>query len=98
MEKIQAKVTQHTRQRAEEFDLTISKIIWMFWHSEEEKLPKDVKKMKKDKYFGNDGVFYRRYGTYIFTVKKVIDKVSGKDIYLILTICNQEINLKTISC
>ncbi len=97
LEKIPLKLTTHAFDRAKEFRVSVNKVIGMFWYSEPENTPKDLKKRAWQVYRDRqEGVFYRRNGPYVFTAKKIKDRDTNQDIYLLITFCNQEINLKNI--
>ena len=83
-------ITKHAIERGQEFQLSIPKLGWMFWHSEEEPKPPNAHKREVK---GQTTIF-RRCGTHVMVVGITKDRVKNDDIYLLLTIYNQEMDLK----
>lgn len=83
-------LTKHAKQRAEEFNITINKIYWSFWHSENEPNPPGVKKYYDNG--ENDEVLYRRNGTLVMTVRETTNKFTGEPAYLMITMYDQNMD------
>lgn len=83
------KITRHAYERAYEFQLTPSKLVWMFWNSEPESSPpgkrQDSKFADKTRYF--------RHGTFVFVAGETDHKDTGEPIYLLLTVYDQRMSL-----
>jgi hypothetical protein len=81
------KITNHARERAEQFQIPIKKLVWMFWNSEEEPEPPGSKR--------REGwvTAFRRNGTVVMTAGLVNDKRTEEPIYLLLTIYDQRMDL-----
>jgi len=74
----------------EEFGLAYNKVVGMLLHSEEEH--PEIDEYKREKYGDyQDGVQYYRNGTYIFTVRHTTDRMTGKEITLIITLTDQRL-------
>lgn len=87
-------ITAHAYQRAEQFRVPKDKISDLFWGSIQEKLPKDLRKNAKknhEKY--HDCTRYFRNGTYVMVVGEVTHKLHGDEIWLLITIYDQRIDL-----
>jgi len=87
-------LTKHAFERINLYKIPIAKLIWLFWNGEIEKLPKDIKRQKYNKYSDRDKIIHIRNGKYIMTVKQTTNNKNGEPIYLMLTVCDQEINLR----
>lgn len=87
------KATQHARERAELYRLSFKKFMWLALSSFEEKLPDDMREKKIAKW-GYAALSFRN-GPYIFSIKKTPDRETGEDIYLILTIFDQQLDIDT---
>ena len=84
-------LTRHARSRSEQFQLSIEKIIWMFWNSEEQDSPPGSGKYERSG--ANEGVFYRRSGTFVLTAREVTNQFTGKPAYLLITLFDQRLYL-----
>lgn len=86
--------TWHTTERLQQFGVSFEDGLKMFSNSNKEKLDRGLSKKKREKYHGNQNVFYTRYDEFVFTVKDTTDFKTGRPIWLVLTATNQMINLK----
>lgn len=88
-------ITQHAYQRARQFGLKDGKLITeLFWGSVQEKLPKDLRKHARknhEKY--HHCTRYFRNGTYVMVVGEVTHNIQGDDIWLLVTIYDQRLDL-----
>lgn len=82
----------HARERIRECQLSMSKAAWLIYTAQPEKLPKEIKNYKKNKY--SDKALHLRNGTLIFTLLPVKDKRTQDDIYLVLTIFDQRTDVR----
>lgn len=82
------KIVSHAYKRAEEFNLTPSKLAWLFWNSVPEPTPPG---RREGKY--NDTTHYWRNGTYVMVVGETDHKYTGEPIYLLLTVFDQKMYL-----
>lgn len=82
-------VTAHARERAEQFQISIGKLVWMFWNSEEGEVPPNAEKHSKHK----EATLYRRNGTHVMIIAEVKDKYTNEDAYLLLTVYDQRMDL-----
>lgn len=82
--------SNHAKDRLKECQLTLAKANWLLYYGEKEKLPKEMKE-DKDKY--HESAIYIRSGVYIFTLIEVVDKYSGDDVYLVISVYDQRIGL-----
>lgn len=89
------RVTKHAQQRMDEFKMSYKALVWNLLHSVPEK-EGGKGKWKEEKYGGNEGIKYYRSGTYIFTVKNKKDDRTGKEITLVITLCDQRIDLEEV--
>lgn len=89
------RITRHAQQRMDEFKISYKKLVWLLLHSTQEKEPHKGK-WKEEKYHGNEGVKYYRNGVYVFTVRNQIDRKTGKDITLVITVTDQRVNLDQV--
>lgn len=80
------KFSTHARERLVECQLSIPKATWYLYQAIPEKLPKPLKR-KKARYHAT--ALYYRYGTYIFTLLPVIDRDTDEDMYLVVTVYDQ---------
>lgn len=87
--------TKHVWDRCHLYKLTGSELRDLFENSTPEKPPKKIIEHAHNKYRDKqEGVYYLRNGKYLMVVKDIIDKVRGDEIHLLITVCDQEINLK----
>ncbi len=86
--------TKHAIERLQESGLPLKGGVSLVEESQEEKLPRDVIESKREKYNGNQGVFYRRNGTFVFVTKYIIDRFTFRPILLVLTLTDQRVTLK----
>lgn len=84
--------TSHARQRAHEFQISLAKATWLVYTSDVNDLPKELKRAKNAKY--KDRAVYRRNGTYLFTLLPATDNQTGDEIYLVITMYDQRMDLK----
>ena len=82
--------TRHAHERLRECNITIAKASWMLYSSEVDDIPKDIRKYKREKY-GADSL-HLRYGTVLFTLVPAVDKYTGDDIYLVLSVFDQNMS------
>jgi hypothetical protein len=84
--------THHAKERVYEFRLTVKQAIRLLLNAEKEK---DSLHLKRHLKYGRDTAITYRNGTYLFMVLDQKDKFTGEDISLVVTMCDQRINLKT---
>ena len=84
-------LTSHAKQRAQQFRMSVDKVYWSFWHSQEEPTPPGAKKYA-DRGVSEDTI-YRRFETKVMVIKKIVDKYTNKDAYLMLTLYDQRMDL-----
>lgn len=82
--------TKHAKERVYEAGLDIPRAKELYRESLPDK-PSGFKLYKREKYGGNQNVFYRRNGTFIFTVADTKDKMTGQPILLVITFSDQRI-------
>ncbi len=81
----------HAKERLKECQLSMAKANWLIYTGNEEKLPEDLNKAKNEKY--SDKALYIRNGSLLFTLLPLVDKFSGEDIYLIVSVYDQRMDL-----
>ena len=88
---INAKVifTDHAKERIKECQHTEGELIKFLDEATEERLPKDIRRDKAEKYHGNGGISYYRYGPLIYTTRWMIDRFTDKPLLLVITVTNQ---------
>lgn len=84
-ERRRLKITSHAYERAKQFQLTPSKLVWMFWNSEKE--PSPPGKMKDSRFASTTRYF--RNGTFVMVAGETDDKNTGEPIYLLLSVFDQ---------
>lgn len=82
--------TTHSKDRLKECQITVPKATYLLYSGFQEKLPKEL---KQDKIKYNEQAKYIRNGTLIFTVIDAKDKFTHEDIYLVVSVFDQRINL-----
>lgn len=82
------KITRHALDRASEFGFTRKQIELMFWGSVEEPKPPGARENAKYQ------TIYRRYNTVVMIVSVLQDKSAWDNIYLLLTVYDQRMDLK----
>ncbi|MBV6446385.1 MAG: hypothetical protein IFNCLDLE_02683 [Ignavibacteriaceae bacterium] len=82
----------HAKERLKESNVSVSKAAYMLYNAEKEKLDKNLRQYKNKRYGDEEQLFYR-YGTFIFTLRKIKDKYSGDECYLVLTVTDQRLTL-----
>lgn len=86
--------TGHARQRAKLYGISYPQLQEMFEDSQPEKMPKDMISNSYKKYRDKqEGVFYRRNGAVVMVAKDTQDSKTGEDITLLITLCDQRVNL-----
>lgn len=81
----------HAKERIRESNMSLHTAYYFLCNAEKEKNP--MVQYKRQKYHGNNGVKYLRYGSYIFTGKQVIDKRTNEPIFIIITFTDQRVTL-----
>jgi hypothetical protein len=82
----------HAKERLHEFQLTLPKACWLLYQSEVDYLPKEIRDHKREKY--TDKAIYRRYGTIIFTLLPIVDKHTNDEVYLVVSVYDQLMDLE----
>lgn len=82
--------TKHSQDRLRECQINLPKAVFMLYSGTKEKLPKELAKAK-NKY--SDEAIYIRNGTIIFTLIDSINKITKEDIYLVVSVYDQQIGL-----
>ena len=78
--------SNHAKERLKECQLSMAKANWLLYSGVEEKLHRDLRG-SKEKY--TDKALYIRNEVFIFTLIPTIDKFTGDDIYLIVSVHDQ---------
>ena len=84
--------TKHAHDRMRELQLSPSKTAWMLYSAIEDELPKDIREHKRQKYQGIKSL-HLRYGTVLFTLVPAIDNRTKDEIYLVLSIFDQKMDI-----
>ena len=82
------RVTRHASERAEEFGISMNKLVWMFWKSEKEPTPPNAKNHSDRK----EVTIFRRNGTVVMVAGECNDKITGLPIYLLITAYDQKLD------
>lgn len=82
--------TNHAKERLKQFGLSLAKANWLLYTGIEEKLPKLLKMAKVRKY---EVAKYVRNGSFIFTLIDTSDKYSGDDVYLVVSVYDQRMDI-----
>lgn len=87
-------ITAHAYQRAKQFRVPKELISELFWGSVQEKLPKDLRKnAQKNHPKYHQCTRYFRNGTYVMVVGETVHKLEGDNIWLLITIYDQRLDL-----
>lgn len=85
--------TRHARERMKLWNLSQSRAYHMLCEAIPDRAPD--RKFKEKRYHGNYGVKYLRWGNFIFTGKEMLDKMTREPIFLIITVTDQRIMLRS---
>lgn len=83
------KYTKHFKERLREIQMRPGRLLYILPLATEERPPD----MSAKKYQDNDDIFWLRFETLIFTAKRVHDRVENQDIYLLLSVYDQRLDL-----
>ena len=87
--------TRHTTERLLTFGYSFDEGLKLFASSKRYKIPdKAMREYKREKYGGNDGIFYTMAGTVLFVVRDTIDYKYHLPCWLVITATNTLINKK----
>lgn len=92
-EELQILFTYHAKQRMAESHVSYKQGVRLLLQAEPDK-PIHGYRYKKEKYNGNYGVVYFRWGTFIFTGKRVLDKRTGDPTFLVITFTDQRLTVR----
>jgi len=88
-------ITGHAYERCEQLGMRKVDIAPLFWESLQEKLPQDLRKYAArthQKY--HELTRYYRNGTYVMVASETTHKRTGDNIYLLLTVYDQRLDLR----
>ena len=84
------KYTKHFQERLREINMRPGRLLYVLPLAVPEKPPE----MSVKKFQDNDDVFWLRFGTLIFTLKAIHDRVDDVDVYLLLSVYDQRLDLR----
>ena len=84
------KFTKHARDRMNECQIEPVKCAWLIYGAEKYSLPRDLN-LNKKKY--SEKTLYYRNGTYVFTLLPKTDITTGDNIYLVISVYDQRMDL-----
>lgn len=80
--------SSHAKERLLQSGITVAEGCYMLYNAEREKLPNNLRKYKEREY-GDEEQFIYRWGSFIFVLRPIVDSVSRKECYLVLTVTDQ---------
>lgn len=83
--------SHHAKDRLREFRISLSTAYYDLCDATQEKAPNG--KYKKERYNGNQGIVYLRFGPVIFTGKRILDFRTRDPIFLVITVTDQRVTL-----